>query len=222
MDSGRLRSSTIERLPALSWPNIVPAPSRCTGRLRIRSPSGDSTLTTSAPMSASSRLQCGPAMVVEKSSTRRPCSGRASVSVIGSSLGSSDNQDKSDAADHKDAADPFAGGRPLLEHDVRSDESEDKLDLADGADQRRILERHGERPAGRTEHAEDADPDRRAPIEPYLAELRPVAAREVGCHQHNLDGVHAGEHGDAADHEVAVGQELGGLADGEGGDREDG
>src|SRR5260370_41847618 len=159
MDSGRLRSSTIDRLAALSWPNIVPAPSRCTGRLRIRSPSGDSTLTTSAPMSASSRLQCGPAMVVEKSSTRRPCSGRGLVSVIGSPLGSSGNQDKDDAADHKDAADPFAGGRPLLEHDVRGDESEDELDLADGTHQRRVLERHRERPAGRAQHAEDADPD---------------------------------------------------------------
>src|SRR5258708_27439874 len=148
MDSGRLRSSTIERLPALSWPNMVPAPSRCTGRLRIRSPSGDSTLTTSAPMSASSRLQCGPAMVVEKSSTRRPCSGRWLVSVIGSPLGLSGNEDEDDTADHEEAADPLAGRWPLLEHDVRGDEGEDQLDLADGAHQCRILQRHGECPAG--------------------------------------------------------------------------
>src|SRR5712672_65027 len=185
--SGFLRSSTIERLPALSWPNMVPAPSRCTGRLRIRSPSGDSTLTTSAPMSASSRLQCGPAMVVEKSSTRRPCSGRGLVSVIGSPLGLSGNEDEDDAAHDEEAADPLAGGWPLLEHDVRGDEGEDELDLADGAHQRGILQRHGERPAGRTQHAEDADPDRRAPVEPHLAELRPVAARQVGRHQHDLD-----------------------------------
>ena len=80
--SGFLRSSTMQRLPALSWPNMVPAPLRCTGRLRIRSPSGDSTLITSAPMSASRRVQCGPAMVVEKSSTRTPCSGLLFASVI--------------------------------------------------------------------------------------------------------------------------------------------
>src|SRR5260370_14902625 len=169
--SGRLRSSAIERLPALSWPNIVPAPSRCTGRLRIRSPSGDSTLIPSAPMSASSRLECGAAMVVEKSSTRRPCSGRGLVSVIGSPLVSSGNQNKDHAADHEDAADPLAGGRPLLKHDVRGDESEDELDLADGADQRRILERHGEPPAGCAHHPEDRDPDLRPPLEPHLPQL---------------------------------------------------
>src|ERR1700687_2952382 len=36
------------------------------------SPSTCSILITSAPMSASIRVQCGPAIVVEKSSTRRP------------------------------------------------------------------------------------------------------------------------------------------------------
>src|SRR5437762_8471669 len=165
--SGRLRSSTIERLPALSWPNIVPAPSRCTGRLRMRSPSGDSILITSAPMSASRRLQCGPAMVVEKSSTLRPCSGRGFVSVIGSP----GNQNEDDTADHQDAAQPLAGGRPFLEHDVRGDEGENQFDLADGAHQGRVLERHGERPAGRAQDAEDADPDRGAPVDPDLGEL---------------------------------------------------
>src|SRR5258708_17534793 len=147
--SGRLRSSTIERLPALSWPNIVPAPSRCTGRLRMRSPSGDSTLITSAPMSASRRLQCGPAMVVEKSRTRTPCSGRGFASVIGSP----GNQNEYDAADHQDAAQPLAGGRPFLEHDVRGDEGKDQFDLADGTHQGGILERHSERPARRAQHA---------------------------------------------------------------------
>src|SRR6185503_3899061 len=136
--SGFLRSSTIERLPALSWPNIVPWPSRCTGRLRIRSPSGDSTLITSAPMSASRRPQCGPAMVVEKSSTFRSESGRKAASVIGLP----GNEDEDHAADHQDAADPFAGGRPLLEDDVGGDEGEDQLDLADRAHQCGVLERH--------------------------------------------------------------------------------
>src|SRR5689334_15466631 len=109
--SGFLRSSTIERLPALSWPNMVRAPLRCTGRLLIRSRSGDSTLMTAAPMSAIRRLQCGPAMVVEKSRTRTPCRGRVMFSPA--------NEDEDDASDHQDAAEPFAGRRPLLEHQVR-------------------------------------------------------------------------------------------------------
>src|SRR5690348_6692111 len=127
--SGRLRSSTIERLPALSWPNMVPAPSRCTGRLRIRSPSGDSTLITSAPMSAIRRPQCGPAMVVEKSRTRTPVRGRGIAwSVMGGSPG---NEDEDDAAHHEKAAEPFADGRPLFQDEVGGDEGEDELDLAD-------------------------------------------------------------------------------------------
>src|SRR5437763_1132598 len=149
--AGFLRSSTIERLPALSWPNMVPAPSRCTGRLRIRSPSGDSTLITSAPMSAIRRAQCGPAMVVEKSRTLMPLSGRALVSV----MGSPGNEDQNDAAHNQDAADPFAGSRPLVQHDVGGNEGENELDLADGPHQGRVLERHGKRPAGRAHHAED-------------------------------------------------------------------
>src|SRR5690349_16219491 len=160
IDSGFLRSSTIERLPALSWPNIVPWPSRCTGRLRIRSPSGDSTLMTSAPMSASRRPQCGPAMVVEKSSTRTSDSGRGLV------MGSPANEDEDDAAHDQRAAQPFAGAGPLLEDDVGRNESEDQLDLANRAHQGRVLQGHGERPAGRAQHAEDADPDRRAPVVP--------------------------------------------------------
>src|SRR5258708_19324060 len=97
--AGFLGSSTIEGLPALSWPNIVPAPSRCTGRLLIRSPSGDSTLITSAPMSAISRAQCGPAMVVEKSRTRTPVRGRGRsvLSVIKALPG---NEDPDDAPYH--------------------------------------------------------------------------------------------------------------------------
>src|SRR6476619_2883261 len=165
--SGFLRSSTIERLPALSWPNMVPWPSRCTGRLRIRSPSGDSTLITSAPMSAIRRAQCGPAMVVEKSSTRTSERGRGLASVIVSPC----DEDEDHAADDQHAADPFAGRRPFLEDEMGRDEGEDQLDLADRAHQGGVLERHGERPPGRAENAEDADPDRRPPVEPHLAEL---------------------------------------------------
>src|SRR5215813_12573013 len=57
--------------PALSWPKLVLAPLRNGGRVRIMSPSGASTLITSAPRSARRRVQCGPAIVVVKSSTRR-------------------------------------------------------------------------------------------------------------------------------------------------------
>src|SRR5579862_6145415 len=124
--SGFLRSSTIERLPALSWPNMVPWPLRCTGRLRMRSPSGDSTLITSAPMSASRRAQCGPAMVVEKSRTRTPVRGREA-----SLMGSPFEQDQDDATHDQQAAEPFAGRRPFLQDDVGGDEGEDEFDLAD-------------------------------------------------------------------------------------------
>src|SRR5215475_7266566 len=111
---GFLRSSTIERLPALSWPNIVPAPPRWTGRLLIRSPSGDSTLITSAPMSAIRRAQWGPAMVVEKSRTRTPVRGRELVSVMWSAIRSSRDEDQNDAPHDKDASQPLAGRRTLL------------------------------------------------------------------------------------------------------------
>ena len=42
---------------------------------RVMSPSGGSTLMTSAPMSASIRPQCGPESTREKSSTRTPLRG---------------------------------------------------------------------------------------------------------------------------------------------------
>jgi hypothetical protein len=50
----------------------VLAPLRSGMRERIMSPSGASILMTSAPRSASSRVQRGPAIVVVKSSTLRP------------------------------------------------------------------------------------------------------------------------------------------------------
>src|SRR5215469_12074579 len=70
--SGDFKSSTRLFLPAFSWPNVVEQPLRTGGRVRIVSPSSVSILMTSAPMSASMREQWGPAIVVEKSSTRRP------------------------------------------------------------------------------------------------------------------------------------------------------
>ena len=68
---GVLRSRTRLFFPALSCPKLVLAPLRSGGRVRIMSPSGASILITSAPRSARSRVQCGPAIVVVKSSTRR-------------------------------------------------------------------------------------------------------------------------------------------------------
>ncbi len=47
-------------LPVFSWPNEVLAPLRSGRRDRIMSPSGASILITSAPRSASNRVQCGP------------------------------------------------------------------------------------------------------------------------------------------------------------------
>src|SRR5579864_6538751 len=70
---GCFRSRTRLFLPALSWPNEVLAPFRNGRRARIMSPpSGVSILITSAPISAISRVQCGPAIVVVKSRTRTP------------------------------------------------------------------------------------------------------------------------------------------------------
>src|SRR5262249_35241423 len=79
---------------ALSWPKLVLAPFLNGGRVRIISPLGASILITSAPRSASKRVQCGPAIVVVKSSTRRPdkapfipFSSQAGVSWQGSGAG---------------------------------------------------------------------------------------------------------------------------------------
>ena len=196
---------------------MVPAPLRCTGRLRIRSPSGDSTLITSAPMSASRRVQCGPAMVVEKSSTRTPCSGRGSLR---SWLHRPMRMRTTPPITRTLPIHSPADGRSLS---TRCEAMKVKTSSIWPTARTRAAfsERHGERPAGRAQHAEDADPDRRPPVHPDLAELRPVAAREIERHQHDLDGVHAGQHGDAAHPEVALGHELGGFADGAGGDGED-
>jgi starch synthase len=62
-------------LPTLSWPNAVLQLFRSGRRVRMVSPSAVSILMTSGPVSASIRVQCGPAIVVEKSSTRRPSGG---------------------------------------------------------------------------------------------------------------------------------------------------
>jgi hypothetical protein len=69
---GDFKSRTRLLLPTLSPPNTLLQRLRTGGRVRIVSPSAGSILMTSAPMSASIRAQCGPAIVVEKSSTRRP------------------------------------------------------------------------------------------------------------------------------------------------------
>src|ERR1700730_9760572 len=74
---GRLRSSTRLRLLRLSAVRLTPPPSRSGGVARPMSPCGGSTLTTSAPMSASSVPASGPAMKFASSMTRTPASGFA-------------------------------------------------------------------------------------------------------------------------------------------------
>src|SRR2546428_5335016 len=71
-------------LPVLSWPKEVLAPLRMGGRDRIMSPSGASSLITSAPRSANRRVQCGPAIVVVKSTTRRRSKALFVLDVIAS------------------------------------------------------------------------------------------------------------------------------------------
>ena len=75
--SGCLRSSTRLRLLRLSAVKLTLSPLRIGGVARLMSPPGGSTLTTSAPMSASSVPHSGPAMKFASSMTRIPASGLA-------------------------------------------------------------------------------------------------------------------------------------------------
>src|SRR5437667_4991177 len=94
---GDFKSRTMLFLPAFNCPKLVLAPCRSGGRVRIMSPSGASILTTSAPRSASIRPQCGPAIVVVKSSTRRP----AKALVISITLFSASQQGRHRATNVK-------------------------------------------------------------------------------------------------------------------------
>src|SRR5882762_1664370 len=60
------------RLRLRKW--TVSSPRKAPPVLRIESPSGGSTLITSAPKSANNIVASGPAISCEKSSTRSPCS----------------------------------------------------------------------------------------------------------------------------------------------------
>src|SRR5215472_6097842 len=72
-----LRSSATDRLFLLIARKYVETPSSVTGgtQERVSSPAGLSTLITSAPRSASSIVQYGPASTREKSATSSPDSG---------------------------------------------------------------------------------------------------------------------------------------------------
>src|SRR3954447_1026251 len=73
--SGEVTSSVMPRLPRLHWRYIAPMPSEVTGVIQRSSPpSTRSTRMTSAPRSASSAPQYGPAMYRPKSTTRVPSS----------------------------------------------------------------------------------------------------------------------------------------------------
>ncbi len=80
--SSVLRSSTMLRLLRfrLSVYSVSP-PRRVSPVLRMLSPSGGSTLMISAPMSPSSMVHSGPAIIWVRSSTRMPCSGPFGVVV---------------------------------------------------------------------------------------------------------------------------------------------
>src|SRR5262245_2033837 len=67
------------RYRALNWPS---GPKRDDPQLRAPSPPGGSTLTTSAPKSASSIEQSGPAIACVKSSTRMPSSGGVTPATV--------------------------------------------------------------------------------------------------------------------------------------------
>jgi hypothetical protein len=84
--SGRLRSSTKLRLFLLSAVKLTLSPLRMGGVARPMSPCGGSILITSAPMSASSVPQRGPAMKFASSMTRIPASGFAISSPINGSF----------------------------------------------------------------------------------------------------------------------------------------
>src|SRR6478752_7292692 len=70
------RSNTTLRLPRLTLTNtpLIPG-SGPTEMNRVLSPSGGSTLITSAPMSAMICVQYGPITMAVRSTTRTPCSG---------------------------------------------------------------------------------------------------------------------------------------------------
>src|ERR1700730_12881278 len=73
-----LRSSTIERLLRLVLRKMDPMPGFLYGQaLRITSPSGDSTLITSAPKSPRICVEYGPITTEVRSRTRTPSSGPA-------------------------------------------------------------------------------------------------------------------------------------------------
>src|SRR5687767_4708732 len=86
-----LRSRTTLRLFRLSARNgALSSPFICNRRppiARERSPSGGSTLMTSAPRSASNIVQNGPAMTCDRSTTRTPSSGVVTVDSSGSRRG---------------------------------------------------------------------------------------------------------------------------------------
>src|SRR3989454_5761197 len=80
---GPLESSTSERLLRLTARNDAETPGAISCSRRVCSPPGGSILTTSAPMSASSIEQNGPAMTCVWSSTRMPPS---AVVIAGHSI----------------------------------------------------------------------------------------------------------------------------------------
>src|SRR5271163_1248917 len=114
---GVLRSWTMLFFPALSCPKLVLAPLRSGGRVRIMSPSGASSLITSAPRSARRRVQCGPAIVVVKSTTRS----RSKALVIAISSPCAALSMRQDLAEEQPGAFALRAGKKLLRRTALDD-----------------------------------------------------------------------------------------------------
>src|SRR5262245_59696790 len=81
--AGVLRLSTIPRLPRLTALKLGLSRPTAPGMTRVESPAGGSTLITSAPSSASTIAQYGPAITCVTSRTRRPSRARAGIGAPG-------------------------------------------------------------------------------------------------------------------------------------------
>src|SRR5258707_10769287 len=71
------------RLPAFNWVKYTDCPLTSGATMRVVSPEGRSSLTTSAPRSVNIRPTMGPATTSDRSSTRTPTRGRGFMLIAG-------------------------------------------------------------------------------------------------------------------------------------------
>src|SRR3989441_1136240 len=128
--SRALRLSVTLFLPRLTDMKYVASPATNGGHFRVSSPlPGSSTLTTSAPMSASIMVQNGPASTRVRSSTRTPSSGlvRATFASL--------EEPAHDAAGHRvDAIAGAAGAAPEQTCAVERVQAREVIDVVHGLD----------------------------------------------------------------------------------------